>query len=189
MEPTHHFKKLELTIISAEDLRLGRKPATKNLYVVVRPESINSYTTGMAAATEEGNSNNTNNPSWNQKFLVDVPMHARCITFEVKCKTSTGGVKDVGVARVAVSEFLGGVVPDHCLQFLSYRLRDWEGRRNGVLNFSVKAVESPGYVAAPVMKPTTMEKVGSCGFRMRGAIGAASSSGGVVTGIPVSWKN
>lgn len=168
---------------------MDRKPATKNLYVVVRPESIKSYTTGMAAAAEEGNSN-TNNPSWNQKFCVDVPMHARCVTFEVKCKTSTGVVKDVGVARVAVSEFLGGVVPDHCLQFLSYRLRDWEGRRNGVLNFSVKVVESPEYVASPVTKPTAAEKVGSCGFRMRGAIGgASSSSGGVVTGIPVSWKN
>ncbi len=111
-------------------------------------------------------------------------MHARCITFEVKCKTSTG-VKDVGVARVAVSEFLGGVVPEHCLQFLSYRLRDWEGRRNGVLNFSVR-VKSPEYVAAKV---TTEKKVGSCGFQMRGPLGASSSSsGGVVTGIPVSWN-
>ncbi|KAK7256691.1 hypothetical protein RIF29_30148 [Crotalaria pallida] len=109
-------------------LRVDCKPATKNLYVVVRPESIKSYTTAMA---EEGNVN----PSWNQKFMVDMPMHARCITFEVKCKTSMG-VKDVGVARVAASEFLGGVVPDHCLQFLSFRLRDWEGRRNGVLNFT-----------------------------------------------------
>ncbi|KAK7256693.1 hypothetical protein RIF29_30150 [Crotalaria pallida] len=177
MDSIRQLRKLEITVLSAEDLRVDCKPATKNLYVVVRPESIKSYTTAMA---EEGNVN----PSWNQKFMVDMPMHARCITFEVKCKTSMG-VKDVGVARVAASEFLGGVVPDHCLQFLSFRLRDWEGRRNGVLNFSVRAI-SPGYVAAPVT-----EKVGSsCGFHMRDSVGAlSSSSGGVVTGIPVSWKN
>ena len=168
---------------------MDRKPATtkSNLYVVVRAESINSYTTCMAM---EGATNN--NPTWNHKLVVDVPVHARSITFELKCKSSTKGVKDVGVARVAVSEFIGGVgVPQHGLQFLSYRLRDWEGRRNGVLNFSVKVVSSPEYAASPAK--VAAEKVSPCGFQMRGTMGATSSSssscGGVVTGVPVWWNN
>lgn len=127
-------------------------------------------------------------------------MHARSITLEVKCKTTwssttTRGAKDVGVARIAMSDLVGGVVPSHCLQFLSYRLRDWEGRRNGVLSFSFRVVkESPEFVL-----PMLTEKVmpGSpCGFqnimRTTGWTAATSSSssssgGAVVTGIPVMW--
>ncbi|XP_061359255.1 BON1-associated protein 2-like [Gastrolobium bilobum] len=186
MDTTHQRRTLELTVLSAENLRVDGKPATKNLYVVVRAESITSYTTSMAAGGDGGGGCGVMyNPSWNEKLLVDMAMHARSITLEVKCKSSTS-VKDVGVARIAVSDFLGGVVPDHCLQFLSYRLRDWEGSCNGVLNFSVRVVKSPEYVPSPVAaKP---EKVGPCGFQMRDSIGERSPSL-VVIGIPVQWIN
>ncbi|KAL1360314.1 hypothetical protein HN51_005678 [Arachis hypogaea] len=178
---------LELTVQSVEGLRLDRKPATtkNNLFVVVRAESINSYTTCMA---KEDDTNN--NLTWNHKLDVDVPLHASSITLEVKSKTLKG-VKDVGIARVAVSEFMGGFgsVPQHCLQFLSYRLRDWEGRRNGVLNFSVRVVNSPEYATAAVGKA-----VSPCGFKLRGTtMGATTSSsscgGGVVVGVPIGWNS
>ncbi|QHO08480.1 BON1-associated protein [Arachis hypogaea] len=101
------------------------------------------------------------------------------------------GCQDVGIARVAVSEFMGGFgsVPQHCLQFLSYRLRDWEGRRNGVLNFSVRVVNSPEYVTAAAGKA-----VSPCGFKLRGTtMGATTSSsscgGGVVVGVPIGWNS
>ncbi|TKY65536.1 BON1-associated protein 2 [Spatholobus suberectus] len=143
---------LEITVLSLEELREDWKHTAQSLYVVVRAESINCYATGTAA---EGG-----NPTWNEKLVVDVPAHARSITLEVKCKNAPG-VKDVGVARIAVSDFLGGAEPDERLQFLSYGLRDWEGRRSGVLNFSVRA--------------TAPEKV-------------CSSSGDVVIGVPV-WRD
>ena len=123
---------LEITVISGENLYVDQNPVTKDTYVVVRTESLNCCTTKMAM---EGGSGS--NPSWNEKFLLDMPMHARSITFEVQCKTSKG-IKNIGVARIAVSDFLGPNLQENCLQVLSYRLRDWEGRRNGVINFSVR---------------------------------------------------
>lgn len=157
----HHplSRTLELTVLTLEDLRDDWKPVTKSLYVVVRAESINSYTTGTAK--EGGEDGGT--PTWNEKLTVDVPAHARSITLEVKCKNSP---KDVGVARIAVSDFLGGAVQDQCLQFLSYTLRDWEGRRSGVLNFSVKVKDS----TPPVEE-------------------SSSAGEGVVLGVPVCWNN
>ncbi|XP_061340167.1 BON1-associated protein 2-like [Gastrolobium bilobum] len=161
---------LEVTVLSAEDLRVNGKLPTKNVYVVVRAESITSHTTAMKADCGGGFH------SWNEKFLVNLATHARSITFEVKCKTQMGVIKDVGVARIALSDFLGGFVPDNCLQFLSYRLRDFDGLRNGIINFSVRVVAPP----AP-------EKIicGSCGLKT----GVNDSSNGVVTGIPIGWNN
>ncbi|KAH1241003.1 BON1-associated protein 2 [Glycine max] len=150
-------KVLELTVLSAEGLHVRGKPANKNVFTVVRAESLTSHTTAMANGNENGFH------TWNEKFRVELGPQARCLTIEVKCKTETGVVRDIGVARIAVSDFLGGSVPDHSLQSLCYRLRDWDGRENGVVNFSVR-------VAVP---PAAAEN--DC----------SSSSGGVVTAIPL----
>lgn len=179
---------LELTVLSAENLRVNGKTATKNVFVVVRAESLTAHTTSC-----KGNGSNSNGfVSWNEKFVVEVAAHARSIAFEVKCKTSpTGSVRDVGVARVALSDFLGTVVPDHCLQFLCYRLRDWDGLKNGVINFSVRDL-----TAAP---PLGKVVGGGCdgfhgfqevvGVKSEGCSSSSASDNAVVTGIPVWWRN
>ncbi|KAI4328742.1 hypothetical protein L6164_021075 [Bauhinia variegata] len=159
---------LEITVISGENFCVDRNPVTENAYVVVRAESINCYTTGMA---REGDGY----PSWNEKFSLDIPLQARSVSFEVQCKMSTDAVRPVGVARIAISDFLAGSVPPEKLQFLSYRLRNWDGRRNGIINFSVK-VKAPEY-SIPAMKPGK---------------GTMLSSGMIeleVIGIPVVDKN
>ncbi|XP_054785137.1 BON1-associated protein 2-like [Prosopis cineraria] len=132
---------LEVKVLSAEGLTVDRKPVTKNVFVEVRAETLNCSTT--SPGTAEGA---RGNPSWNETLMVEMPPHARSITFDVKCKTSMGA-KSVGIARIALSDFLGGIVPESCQQFLSYRLRDWEGRRNGIINFSVrvKSAQTPKY--------------------------------------------
>ncbi|XP_061340166.1 BON1-associated protein 2-like [Gastrolobium bilobum] len=162
---------LEVAVLSAEDLRVNGKPATKNVYVMVRAESITSHTTAM-----KGDGGGGGFHSWNERFLVELAMHARSITFEVKYKTQMGVIKDVGVARIALSDFLGGFVPDNCLQFLSYRLRDFDGLRNGIINLSVR-----------VVAPTAPVKIigGSCRLQT----GTNNSSNGVVTVIPIWWNN
>ncbi|TKY63859.1 BON1-associated protein 2 [Spatholobus suberectus] len=160
---------LELTVLSAEGLHIRGKPANKNVFTVVRAESITSHATAMTKG-------NNGFHSWNEKFLVELGAHARCVTFEVKCKTGTG-VRDVGVARIALSDFLGGLVPDHCLQFLCYRLRDWDGGENGIVNFSVRVVAPPSTTAG-----------GRWGFGAEAENDCSSLSMGVVTGIPV-WCN
>ncbi|XP_020220565.1 BON1-associated protein 2 [Cajanus cajan] len=133
--PPSKSKTLELTLLSVEGLRVRGKPSDKSAFAVVHAESLTHHTT----ATAKGNNGFH---EWNQKFMVEIGAYARSLTFQVKSKTGMGAMRDVGVARIALSDFLGGLVPDHCLQFLSYRLRDWDGRECGIVNFSVRAVPS-----------------------------------------------
>ncbi|OIW02069.1 hypothetical protein TanjilG_14592 [Lupinus angustifolius] len=170
MQQPSKSRTLEVTVLSAEGLRINGNPATNNIYVVVRAESITSHTT---ATTGDGSGGGFH--SWNEKFTVDLAMHAKSIAFEVKCNTEIG-VRDVGVARIAVSDFFGGSVPDQVLQFFSYRLRDWDGSRNGVINFSVRVVEPALEEAEAVAASEKM-------------VDATSSSDNVVLGIPVCWNN
>ncbi|KAI4355005.1 hypothetical protein L6164_003824 [Bauhinia variegata] len=172
---------LEVTVLSCENPTVDGKPVTKNVCVVLRTESINSFATGMAAA-EGGKC-----PSWNEKFSVNMPVHARSITFEVQCKT-TMGVKSIGIARIALSDFLGGNVPEGYLQFLSYRLRDRDGRRSGIINFSVR-VTSPEYSEPPV-KPSKGTVVSDhCYGGLHNMRGGEENGNQVVIGIPVCWWN
>ncbi|KAI4313200.1 hypothetical protein L6164_026197 [Bauhinia variegata] len=207
MDPHASERTLEVTVLSCENLNMGRKPVAKNVYVVFRTESLNSFTTRMEMA--EGGSC----LSWNEKFLVDMPMHAGSITFEVQCKTSIG-IKSIGEAKIMVSDFLCGTIPETNLQFLSYRLRDKEGRRNGIINFSVR-VMSPQYSPALVKSeegtsiellcrsnsriPTQIDEL--CPITTQASsvnvvsndgygglqIKVQSSANQAVTGIPVYW--
>lgn len=154
---------LEVTVISGENLRTNRRPVKKNTFVVIRTDSNNVCTTKMDA---DGGSY----PSWNEKLVVDVPLHVRFITVEVQCKTSVGN-KIVGVARIPVSDFVGGYVPQSYLHFLSYRLRDYKGERNGIINISVRA--------------KVPELYASCSGTGMGVPLGESNFGGVVTGIPI----
>jgi len=146
---------LEFTLLSAEGLHVRGKPANNNVFAVVRADSIASHTT--ATVTESNGS-----LWWKETFSVEVGPHARCLTIEVKCRMGAGE-RDVGVARIALSDFLEG---SESLQFLSYRLRDWDGRENGIVHFSVGVAPPPPSHAAA----------------------AENDCGGVVTGTPVWWN-
>ncbi|KAI4354991.1 hypothetical protein L6164_003810 [Bauhinia variegata] len=176
-------RSLEITVISCENLCVDGNPVTENAYVVVRTESNNSYTTSMS---REGGSY----PSWNEKFLMDIPFHARSFTFEVQCKMPTGAVRPVGVARIALSDLLAGGIQAENLQFLSYRLRNWDGRRNGVINFSVKA-KAPEY-SIPSVKPAKGMVMSSGKFEREftGVHVVDKNSNRVAIGIPiqVQWS-
>ncbi|KAG5041994.1 hypothetical protein JHK87_005909 [Glycine soja] len=176
-------KTLELTVLSAEGLHVRGKPTPNiKVFAVVRAESITSHTTAMVTTTTTNGSDNGFQYLWNDKFWVELGPRARCVTIEVKCRTETGVVRDIGVARIAVSDFLGGSsVPDHCLQSLCYRLRDWDGRENGVVNFSVRVAPPPTPPPPPPPPPPAEGAEIYC---------SSSTSGtGVVTGIPVYWNN
>ncbi|KAF3675486.1 putative E3 ubiquitin-protein ligase-like [Capsicum annuum] len=62
-------------------------------------------------------------------------MHACHLTMEVQCKTSE--VETVGIAKVSTSYFIGGILQEDYLHFLSYRLRDENGEKNGIIIFVV----------------------------------------------------
>ena len=163
---------LEVTVISGENLRNDRKPIKKNAFVVVRTDSYNSRRTDMD--TDGGS-----HPKWNQKLVVDMSMHAQFIMLEVQCKTSLGD-KIVGTARIPVSDFVGGYVPESYLQFLSYRLRDRNGERNGIVNISVR-VKLPEYASC------SRTELG-IPLEMGVAWGQRNFAGGIVTGVPVLYN-
>jgi hypothetical protein len=107
---------LEITIISGRNICVERNSKAEDVYVVVRAESLNSCTTKMVNKSE-------GLLSWDEKFMLDIPSHAKSVTFEVQCKKYKGA-RPIGVARIALSDFLGdNVLLQNCVQKLSYGLR------------------------------------------------------------------
>ncbi|GKU88222.1 hypothetical protein SLEP1_g2512 [Rubroshorea leprosula] len=83
---------LELTVLSAEDLRINNRNLKKNAFVVV---SIDPFNHRMTKTDAQGGGY----PTWNEKFVMDLPARERFITLEVKCRTSSGD-RRVGTAKV-----------------------------------------------------------------------------------------
>ncbi|XP_042047873.1 BON1-associated protein 2-like [Salvia splendens] len=162
---------IEITVISAEALRLTKnQPVKKNSYVVLRSDPFNSRTTGT---DREGGSY----PAWNEKLLMELPANSRFLTVEAH-----SGSRLVGAASIPVSDFAGGFLPVNYLSFLSYRLRDAHGAKNGILNLSVKVIGRPtpavGCAASCSGGPWSGVPV----------VDRNVAGHGIVTGIPVSYR-
>ncbi|CAK8560895.1 unnamed protein product [Lathyrus sativus] len=167
---------LEITVISGENIHASE---SEDAYVVVRGESLDCYTTKTVK-------DNSSFLLWNEKFLLDMPLHARSVTFEVQSKKFKG-VRPIGVARIAVVDFLNDSESENCMQVLSYRLRDWEGRKNGVIHFGVRVVV-PEKISVTVAEKDTMVNGKSYSDRLTGMDYGGKSSNGVVIGIPFWGK-
>ncbi|PNX82966.1 bon1-associated protein 2-like [Trifolium pratense] len=166
---------MEITILSAENLEENKKAIKGNVntFVTVQCDGSNNELNATKLDSKGGSY-----PSWNEKLVMDVPFHARFITIEVKYKTRANSSTSVGMARIPISDFIGGYVHENQLQFLSYRLWDNRVRRNGVVNISVRLKVS---------------QKNSCSNSMLSAVNgvpvAGNGSTGVVTGIPAVWLN
>ncbi|KAL3737717.1 hypothetical protein ACJRO7_019274 [Eucalyptus globulus] len=162
---------LEITLISAENIRLNKKPV-KNAVVAVRAEP------GHECSTKPAPDKGTN-PQWNENLVVDLPLHAGFITLEVKCKSSSGSYKLVGGVTVPASDFAGDFgTPEGYVRFLSYRLRDSNGvRTDGIINISAKMAAPALARTYEVPRPEIRVPVGD----QRKMVAA----GGLVTGFPV----
>ncbi|MED6223082.1 hypothetical protein PIB30_070517 [Stylosanthes scabra] len=154
-------RSLEITILSAEDLRVNEKSIKKNTFVTVKIDGSN------AVRTTRMDIDGGSYPSWNEKVIMEVPFHATFITLEVNYKAMMG-INSVGVSRIPISDIVGGYVPQNQVQFLSYRLWGNKGKRNGVINFSVRVniLEISLAKGLPV---------------------AGNRSNSVATGIPINW--
>ncbi|CAI0453046.1 unnamed protein product [Linum tenue] len=175
---------LEFTILSAEDLRIDGRPVKKNAFAVVRTDPSNS---GSTRADLDGGSY----PLWNEKVVVEMSMPMqKSVTVEVQCRVGSGN-RVVGSVAVPVSEFLGGLTPEDYLHFLSYRLRDPRGVRNGIVNFSVRVIGGGGgNCSAAARNPSWGARSSSSrGFQVGVPVAGSRSNygggGGVVTGVPV----
>ncbi|KAK4769098.1 hypothetical protein SAY86_027248 [Trapa natans] len=177
---------VEITVVSAEDLRIGKKPVKKNAFVKMKADSAVECCTTVTSAEERGGNNNLT--IWNEKLAVDLrpgDLRSGFITVEVYCKVTSSKNKLVGGVRVPVSDFLGGFLPSNHPQFLSYRLWDSTYERNGVINISVR-VKSPEPVGRRCSQGVTvLPKKATVGAPFRGEV--MFSGGGVVTGVPAAW--
>ncbi|KAJ8900619.1 hypothetical protein K2173_025396 [Erythroxylum novogranatense] len=172
------FLTLEIVIFSAENLSLDKKPVKTSTFVVVKTDPSNSKST---KADFEGGSS----PSWNEKLVLVMPMHARFITLQVLCRVGSVD-RVIGTVDVPASDFLGKycLVPESYEHILSYRLKNDKGEKNGIVNLSIKVSDqgSPASV-------TRNNKSKSCASSSKPAIGVPVGAGrhddGVVMGIPV----
>ncbi|RHN68084.1 putative C2 domain-containing protein [Medicago truncatula] len=171
---------LEITVITGENIHI-----TEDAYVVVRGESLNCYTT-KTVKNKDDCGKNSSFLSWNEKFLLNMPLHARSITFEVQCKKFKS-VRPIGVTRIAVLDILNGAELENCSRILSYKLRNWEGRQNGVIHFGVRVVMPEKRSVTVVKNKTTADKK-SYGDRLTGIDVGTKNSNSVVIGIPVWWN-
>ncbi|XP_057780643.1 BON1-associated protein 2-like [Salvia miltiorrhiza] len=154
---------IEVTVISAEGLLVNRKRPVKNtVSVTVRTSPFHSGSTGV---DPEGRSC----PSWNERLVMELPAHTPFLTVEARA-----GSRVVGAASIPVTDFAGVHLPDGYLSFVSYRLRDASGEKNGIVNLSVR-VRGGGSSSCAA----------SCSRPWMGV--AAAEGGAVVMGVPVSY--
>ncbi|CAK8560886.1 unnamed protein product [Lathyrus sativus] len=168
---------LEITILSAENLQENKKAIKGNTFVTVQCDGSSDE-----ASTTKLDSEGGSYPTWNEKLVMNLPMHARFVTIDVRYKTR-GSSSSVGMARIPVSDFIGGYVHENQLQFLSYRLWDNRVRRNGIVNISVKVkVSQPNSCSSSMSSAVN-------GVPVTGVPVAGNGSNRVVTGIPAVWLN
>lgn len=176
-------RSLEVTIISGEDLRINGRPIKNNAFVTVKADSrcpSSSHESTKPDARGDGY------PYWDEKLHVELPAGSPYIVVEVCRRSSSAGDKLVGAAWIPVSDFVGGYAPENYLHFLSYRLRDAEGLRNGIINISLRVVASSHKGASSCSSPSPPPALA---FRMPVD---RENHGGTVTGVPIwcpnQWK-
>ncbi|KAK1306006.1 hypothetical protein QJS10_CPA10g00655 [Acorus calamus] len=136
---------MEIRIISAEDLDLSGRPIKGGVFVTVQTDPNCRCSTGVY--TEGGSYRYLN-----ENLQMPLPSSSRAVLVEVNCKTSSG-VKKVGTAEIPISDFDGGNLPKDYLHILSYRLREGNGRRNGIINLSIRIKSSAERRGYPMFSP------------------------------------
>ncbi|KAL9228171.1 hypothetical protein vseg_003780 [Gypsophila vaccaria] len=147
-------KTLELTVISAKDLKNVNLIGKMDVYVVVSlshdPKSKQKTPVHQDGGTK---------PSWNytMRFNVDDAAAmdpAKFLVFQLKHEHTFGADKDLGEVRVPVGELFASVNGNDpsAPQFLTYQVKTASGKAKGELKFSFKFVDvghntAPGYDA------------------------------------------
>jgi hypothetical protein len=125
---------LEMTILSAEELRLNACLLKQSTFVTVHSGSQHHATTNI-------DNQGSGYPCWNQKFDLELPSNIQYMTIEVKRRSLLGNVM-IGMVNVPVTDFTQGYAAANHLHFLSYLLRDRKGLRKGIVNLSIRVKES-----------------------------------------------
>ncbi|KAL0720650.1 hypothetical protein Bca4012_035249 [Brassica carinata] len=176
-----------IELISGEGLEIDRKPVKRKTFCVVTIDQK----TRVCKLDETGGSY----PTWKDKVEMDMPINGsvRFISIEVLYRTSGGAEKNVGYAKIPVTDFMGGFAPQGHVNFLSYRLRDEYGDKSGIVNVSIM-VKPDGndvkYSSSSMVAPACSSQAGVNGQMWRprtssSMVVTAGYGGSVVTGVPV----
>uniref|UniRef100_A0A1J3DWL1 BON1-associated protein 2 n=1 Tax=Noccaea caerulescens TaxID=107243 RepID=A0A1J3DWL1_NOCCA len=184
-------RSLEIELISAEGLKVDRKPVKRKTFCVVRIDQKSKNT----KIDELGGSY----PIWKDKIEMEMPIDGsvRFISVEVLYRTKGGAEKNVGYAKIPVTDFVGGFAPQGHLNFLSYRLRDQCGDKSGIVNVSIMVKPdgsykspSPAVAQADYAACSSQAAAAANGQMWRPRTSASMATtvgygGRVVTGVPV----
>ncbi|CAN6836441.1 hypothetical protein Bca4012_034623 [Brassica carinata] len=190
-------RSLEIELISAEGLKVNGKPTKRKTFGVV---IIDQETYHTCKVDEQGGSY----PIWKDRIKTEMAVDGtvRFISVEVFYLTSGGAKKSVGVAKIPVTDFMGGFAPQGHLNFLSYRLRDEYGDKSGIVNVSIMVkpdvndvkYSSPSPLMVPSLGYTACSSqaaaVNGQMWRPRTSSSMATTTGyggRIVTGVPVNW--
>ncbi|KAL1192118.1 BON1-associated protein 2 [Cardamine amara subsp. amara] len=193
-------RSLEMELISAEGLKVDRKPVKRKTRCVVRIEEKSQF----SKLDELGGSY----PIWKDKIEMEMPINGsvRFISIEVVYRTSGGADKIIGYAKIPVTDFMGGFAPQGHLNFLSYRLRDEYGDKCGIVNVSImvkpevndnikSSLPSSTFAVAPVDYSAACSSQAAAAAndqmwrrpRTSSSMAMTAGYGGrLVTGVPVS---
>ncbi|KAK9724579.1 hypothetical protein RND81_05G084000 [Saponaria officinalis] len=118
---------LEINVISAEDLRINGRPIKNNAIAHVR---LNNDT---EVASTRVDKNGGSYPLWNDKIDLKFPCNAKEIIVQVCCDNNL-----IGQTIIPAKDIIEDYIPSSYLHLLSYRLRDRQSRRNGIINLSIR---------------------------------------------------
>ncbi|KAI6707599.1 hypothetical protein NL676_010561 [Syzygium grande] len=178
-----HNRSLEVTVISGEDLRINDRPIKNNAFVAVKADSCGSPSLQDSTKPD---ALSESYPYWDEKLHLDLPAGSRYLVIEVYRRSSVARDRLIGTAWIPVSDFIGDYTPENYLHFLSYRLVDAKGLRNGIINISVRVVPSSCKGTAALPSSPSVPKFGIPPVRV-GTGGTVT--GGTVTGVPVRYPN
>ncbi|ESQ39211.1 hypothetical protein EUTSA_v10001640mg [Eutrema salsugineum] len=185
-------RSLEIELISAEGLKVDRKPVKRKTFCVVRIDEKSKN----SKLDEPGGSY----PVWKDKIEMEMPVNGsvRFISIEVLYRTGGGVEKSVGHAKIPVTDFMGGFAPQGHLNFLSYRLRDEYGDKSGIVNVSIMvkpegrdikySSPSPSMVVPADYAACSSQAAAAANGQMWTSSSQAATVGygrRVVTGVPV----
>lgn len=134
------YKTLELTLISAKDLKNVNFIGKMDPYVVVYL-SDNPNTKQKTPVHQDGGTN----PVWNytMRFTVDETAAysaGKYLVLKIKHEQTLGSDKELGEVLVSLKELFDGAKGKDSLQNLTYQVRTSSGKPKGELRFSCKFV-------------------------------------------------
>lgn len=169
---------LEIRVLSAEDLRIGGRSVKKNAFAIVKVDPVNYQGT---KADPVGGSY----PTWDEILEINLPLGATSLTLEVQRRTSSGD-RLIGAANLPVSDNIGDYTPENYLRFLSYILKDTAGKKNGIINVSVR-VKMPKQVCSSLGKRNVSDSA-ACSSDAELKVPGFKSSPTQKIGIPIGER-